>query len=210
MWEWFQHNSGAISSIATLATLVVWIGYFQVLLNGYRHRMRARILINRGGGRNIDARCVLSNMSSEPIYIEAIVISLEGDEDDQICSLSDFEIRSSSEVDPRVKMLQGPLDSAEMVDIGSYREILDQIMDFNGRSGAGYTGKFTITVIATYTAENALVASERTYEAYEDGGKVRLYSPTVSAQMVRSKRERRRLQRLLEQDDLHRARGANA
>lgn len=129
MWDWLQQNSGAISSLATLATLIVWIGYFQVLLNGYRHRMRPRILINRGGGRNIDARCVLSNMSAEPIYIEAIVISMKEQDEDQICSLSDFEIRSPDQSDPRVKMLQGPLDSAEMVDIGSYREILQQVLE---------------------------------------------------------------------------------
>lgn len=202
MWDWLQQNSGAISSLATLATLIVWIGYFQVLLNGYRHRMRPRILINRGGGRNIDARCVLSNMSAEPIYIEAIVISMKEQDEDQICSLSDFEIRSPDQSDPRVKMLQGPLDSAEMVDIGSYREILQQVLEVSAPDEEALPEQFTITVIATYTAENSLVASERKFEIYEDGGKMRLYSPTVSAQMIRSKRERHRLQRMLEKDDL--------
>ncbi|WP_336056576.1 hypothetical protein [Nitratireductor sp. CH_MIT9313-5] len=210
MWEWFQLNSGAISSVATLATLVVWIGYFQVLLNGYRHRMRPKILINRGGGRNIDARCVLSNMSAEPIYIEAILLSTKGDDDDQVCSLSDFEVRYPDQADQRVKLLQGPLESAEMVDIGSYREILEQVLASEGAEQGQYPPEFTITVVATYTAENALVAAERAFRIYEDKNKLRLYSPTVSARMIRSKRQRRRLQRLLEKDDLQRIKASGS
>ena len=74
LWSWLRENHGAVSALASLATLVVWTLYFQMLLMNYRRTLRPKILINRGAGHRLQAHCLIANMSAEPIYIEAVLL----------------------------------------------------------------------------------------------------------------------------------------
>ena len=67
----------AISAIASVLTLFVWVFYAQLLYNGYVRQRRPRIIINRGKGvEEAEALCLISNMSNEAIYIQHLVAVL--------------------------------------------------------------------------------------------------------------------------------------
>lgn len=190
VWNWLSENHGALNAIAAILTLFVWLFYFQVLLSSYRHRLRAKILITRGGGRKIAARCIVTNMSAEAIYVEAIIITMRADQQRFVASLSELDIEQSDAADPRQKYLQGPVSSGEMIDIGSFEDLLSR-----ATNGGPMPGSFTISVIATYTAEETLVAAERDFEVSGQD----LISDAIVARQVRSPWQRRRLVRLLEE-----------
>lgn len=200
MWTWLQDNHGPVSALASIFTLAIWTLYFQILLSSYHHRLRPKILINRGAGHTLHAHCVIANMSAEPIYIEAILadIGFRGEQDSIVrrrCSLSDLDldIKSTENSDLRPQWFQGPLDSGEFISVGTYHHLLDR-----AASSAGVTSpicEVTLTVVATYTAQDALVAACRTFDIERDDGGDVLMPRSLTATQIRSRAEQQALER---------------
>ncbi|MFP1631836.1 hypothetical protein ACLB6G_08875 [Zhengella sp. ZM62] len=191
MWNWLQDNHGAVSAIASIATLVVWTLYFQLLLSNFRHRIRPKILINQGAGDSLQAHCLIANMSAEPIYIEAVITDIgyrSGDETTyrrSRCSLSDLDVEVSDQVDRRPQWMQGPLGSSEFIDIGSYGQLIDRTTD------KGHIVKtvdeLTVTIVATYTARDTPVAARRSFDLRHTQRGVHLEPRTYTAEQIRSR-----------------------
>ena len=63
MIEWIKDNQGVVSVGVSIATLLIWIIYAQLLYLGFRRQRTPRMLINRGRKKDLDALCIISNMS---------------------------------------------------------------------------------------------------------------------------------------------------
>ena len=63
----------------------------QLLYLNFKRQRQPKIIINRGFGRTLQARCVISNMSPEPIFIEHIIAILHTDQGAISRDLIDFE-----------------------------------------------------------------------------------------------------------------------
>jgi hypothetical protein len=81
MLDWISEHHRVLSVLTNIGMLFVWIVYLQLFLSSYKRQTRPKILINVGAGRSIDARCLLSNMSSEAIYVESLIATLETEKD---------------------------------------------------------------------------------------------------------------------------------
>ena len=77
MWGWVEENSGTIQVIVSIATAIIWIFYLQVFLMSYLRQTRASLLITMAGGKTSRARCIVSNMSSEPAFLVEVIAELE-------------------------------------------------------------------------------------------------------------------------------------
>lgn len=193
VWAWLGNNQGQVGAVLSALTLGVWVLYLQLLLNSYRHQRRPKILINMGAGHTIDAKCVVANMSAEPIYIEAVVLSLALRERQVVCTLSNLNAPSTPEVDPRSQWFQGTLDSGELLDLGSYGDLIER----TGVRPTDAASMLTVTVVATYTAEDGLVAAERAFDLTRESGNCLLHPRSLVARQIRSRRARRALEHLI-------------
>ncbi len=209
LWDWLKDNHGAVSATASILTLLVWTLYFQLLYNNYRRLPRPRILINRGAGQTTEARCIVANMSAEAIYIEAVLISFGGENDKNeptVCSLSDLDTTTPQDVaDPRRAWLQGPLQSGELIDIGSYESLMDKAAGGTGNAGedaSGPAAPLTVTVVASYLSEDGLVAAERVFDLDRAVRPIRLKPRSTAARQIRSARSRRSIERLMMRRDI--------
>jgi hypothetical protein len=206
MWNWLQDNAQILSALSAWATLGVWALYLQLLYSSYRLSRRAKILINRGAGDTIDAKCIIANMGAEPIYIEAIRISLTRGDCSHSCALSNHEVSMTSENDPRPQLMQGPLSSSEMLDIGRFSALIGYCI--NGASG--FTGpdseplidnaEVTILVVATMASESRPVAAQRTFKLGAQQDPLLLHPRTLRTEQIRSKRARREIEASLNRD----------
>ena len=192
MWNWLGENSSAIGVLTGVLTLVVWVLYFQLLYLGFRQTQRSNLLISIAGGPQIDAQCIIANMSRQPIYIEAVAVSVKGEAGASVHSLSDLQL-DGSDGDLRSRAMQGPLASGEMIVLGSYRNLVKR----TGASAEGKELRFTLTAIAIYAGEDRSVAAERDFVLRGD----QLFSTSARARQLRSRRDRARLD-LLIQDSL--------
>lgn len=199
MWEFVKANHGAISAVATVVTLIVWALYFQLLLNSYRHRVRPKININRGGGPSTSSRCVISNMSAEAVYVEAIILTLRDGDKRRVCYLSDLDVSLSSDRDERTQLFQGPLAAGEFIDIGSFDGLIERASDTFERGDmiAADAHRLEVMVVATYTAEGGLIAAERRYDLDRRGGQGILTPITFTTRQIRSRKERRNIERII-------------
>lgn len=187
LWAWLGENSGAVSAVASCLTLIVWLGYFQLLYLGFSRAQRASILISVAGGPRLDAECILANMSLQPIYIEAVTISMPGERGDTVHLLSDLRI-DANRSDLRSSALQGSLSSGEMISLGPFRSLLERA----GRPAPEGEARFSLMAVGVYAGADRLIAAERFFIQRGE----ELHARSVGSCQLRSWRDRRRLRRL--------------
>lgn len=190
MWSWLAENHGAVGAVASCLTLVVWLLYFQLLYLGFRQTQRANILITVAGGPSVDAECILANMSRQPIFVEAVAVTVTRRDGTIAQSLSDLQMDDSHN-DLRSRAMQGPLASGEMIPLGRFRALLARA----GCTEDDRDIRFSLTAVALYAGEDRLVAAERDFLLRDD----QLLSTSASARQLRSWRDRRRLEDLIQE-----------
>jgi hypothetical protein len=196
IWQFITSNSGGINVITNILMLGVWALYFQLILHTYRHGLRPKILINRAAGCTLDARCIITNMSSEKIYLESVLLTLSNDEEEQTFVLTEYVGAEPQSATPQL-LFQGPLSSGELVDIGSYRSLMDRSLgsDANHPLREPNLRSLKIAVVATYTAEDQIIGAERTFDI--DPEDHRMSPLRYSADQIRSGRRRAEIERYM-------------
>ncbi|WP_367715024.1 hypothetical protein AB2N04_13970 [Nitratireductor sp. GISD-1A_MAKvit] len=101
---------------------------------------------------------------------------------------------------------RGPLDSSEWIDIGTYRQLIGQAVARG--EAASRMRQVTITVVATYRAQDTLVAARRTFDITRDSAGERLSPRNFTAEQIRSRRQRRVIEQLMRSERLDEHGGA--
>jgi hypothetical protein len=200
MFEWITQNANVLSLVIDIGMLAVWLTYLHVFLNGFQRQTRSKIVINRGVGNDLDARCLISNMSSESIYVESIVASVEAAGRDWRCTVTDIDTADGQELppDPKQRTHQGPLRAGDYMDIGSYRQLLDRVFKGHGSAGA-VLGELDapivaqVEVVADYASEDLLVGARRRFNLELHDGRWLLKAKSGGTEQIRAGRERRRM-----------------
>ncbi|RFC63166.1 hypothetical protein DYI37_13205 [Fulvimarina endophytica] len=181
--------------------LVVWIMYLQLLLNGYRRLRQASILVTRGAGSGLGARCLITNMSQEPIYVTSLIVEVRSNgtwNETQLTDMRDLPEELGS--DPTSAMRQGSLERGQYLDIGHFSSLLDQLASNDPEiRSARDIDAVKITVVALYGPETLPVGAKRMFTIdrnHENGSRV--IPNSVRTEQIYRKRERRRLLKELE------------
>jgi len=209
MLNWLRENSAAANVALNFAMLLVWIAYLQVFVSNYRRQRRASILINVGGGPGLDARCLVSNMSQDAIYIRSLIFDLttaEGTSSRSVTEIEDLEDWKGP-TDLNLWTRQGPLTAGSVRDMGTFRAMLDHALRARTAPAApsaiasvDLIEQVRVTVIAHYGPEDLLVAAEQTYTFDRRDGATWLIPQAVTPRQIRSRAERGRIMTRLEQE----------
>lgn len=209
MFEWITAHEKTINTLVNLGMLIVWISYLHVFISSYRRQNRANILINRGAGAGLNGRCLVSNMSADAIYVESIVATLETIDGDMTCPITELIGQEEKNVLPDLKLdtRQGPLLAGHVRDIGTFHSLIAHVLQHEDshRNAIEHfiqqsLRAVQITVVAVYGSEDLLVGARRRFEIVRTGGDLGLKACTVSAEQIRSRRERKAINTLLEKD----------
>ena len=138
MLDWAMQHSQLISDVLNLGMLLVWIIYLHVIVIGRRRQARANILITIGSGSGLAARCLVSNMSAEAIYIHSIILRLETEEGVVNASVTEIDtVEGQHEPsDLNLWTRQGPLQSGKLRDLGTFDGMIEHAL-LIGSNGAG-------------------------------------------------------------------------
>ena len=208
MHNWISEYHQTLSLLVNIGMLLVWIAYLQLFLRNYRRQTQPKILINIGAGRSIDARCLISNMGSDAIYIESLIATVETNDGRWECPVTDAQaLAQDQEQSLRNMTAQGTLKQGEMMDIGSFRDLARHVVresDCPVPSEAEFPEELTaieVQAIADFGPDDLLIGAKRRFEVVrEDGGWV-LGKHTPHTEQIRSRRERREIKRRLENID---------
>jgi hypothetical protein len=197
MWNWIASNHQVISALANIAMLLVWIAYLQVFVSSYRRQKRSNIQINRGAGSGLEARCLISNMSAEAIYIESIIATIETNEGRWSCPVTEL-LEGRSDLD--LKTRQGPLQAGRFADIGSFHNLIEPALQRCSGSRGGVASDdlknlvfFEIKVIAVHGSEDLLAGAMRRFDLIRQQGQLLVRGHAVGTRQIRSRHDRKRL-----------------
>ncbi|MBL3705319.1 hypothetical protein GI582_21690 [Sulfitobacter sp. BDSS02] len=198
MLEFIRQNSELMQIGASLTTTLVWLVYLHVLLRGFREQRRSSVLINRGGGEDIDARCLVSNMGAQPAYLLDVLACIETDEGADVSSVVDRRELRREELERATEMTgQGPLPSGGYVDIGSFKDIAKRAdSDIRLDDMSRRTVKL-IAVAATNQAAH-IVAAVREFDLVPEDNSVSVRPRSLEAKQLRSRRSRKQVRKALE------------
>lgn len=187
MWSWFVENGSGVSALTSCLMLIVWGLYLHLFYSSYRNQLRAKILINRGAGHNVSSRCIVTNMSSQTVYVEAIIVAVRARSKEHICSLSDLDRLAEPSGDERRDLFQGPLASGEYLDIGTFGDLFELALQHEPEASQDVTSA-NIIVAGRYTLHEQVVAAQRAFEIapFPDYKELRPKGPT---RQFRTKRE---------------------
>lgn len=185
MMGWIEDNQSVLSVCISFATLLVWLVYAQLLFSGFRRQRTPGVIINRGKQKDLDALCIISNMSKEAIYVEYIVAVLETsggtvtmdvtdrERDYTEASQKSNEKRPTSTVEPvglHENTRQGPLQSGDFMHIGTFKDVLYRLarqagIPLRGSRPEGdlQLQSLTIQIIALYGPESRPISASRKF-----------------------------------------------
>ncbi|NIC07342.1 hypothetical protein [Billgrantia bachuensis] len=222
MFDWLSQHGDNISVLTDIGTLLVWVVYAQLLYFSFRRQRRPRLLINRGRKKDIDALCIISNMSAEPVFIQHVIAELETsrgivcvDVTDRTESYSgDDESRRecgsslTADSSPIVRdgSHQGPLGPGNFVHIDSFGALTKRLAYDGGfemegihpRNGVVFRS-LTIRIICIYGSEDLPIGAERRFEFIEQQPECGLVPVTWDTKRLSSPWQRRRLCREIRQ-----------
>lgn len=215
MWNWLTQNAQLLNVIINLGMLLIWGIYLQLLLNNFRRQRHSKLIINRGRGKGIDALCIISNMSQEPVFIEAIIGILETSEGTYVYDVTDFTDENQKDWDEQQKdpselrlvTRQGPLSQGQYVQIGSFRQLMRGVANYHRLAvdssclpTDGLVFKsFELRLLGLYGPEDEPVGARRCFKIEEaDDGKHILVPETAVTIQLSSRRDRLEIRRWME------------
>ncbi|ASY63518.1 hypothetical protein SJ05684_c20770 [Sinorhizobium sojae CCBAU 05684] len=194
--RWISGHGQLISALTGVGMLLVWVIYLQVFISSYRRQLRATLLIARGAGDGLEARCFLSNMSSGPVYVQSVIITLETADGTLIRPATDIQ---DGEGSPIERTRQGPLQPGDIRDIGSFRSLICHALEA-ADDQAEIVQAMVIEILGVYGSEDLPVGARRRFILAKTQGRIRLRGDTIETQQIRKRRERRRLISELKRD----------
>lgn len=187
--EWLSSHSQSISAITSILTLFVWFFYAQILYRNFARTRRPRIIINRGHGNDLSALCLISNMSSEPIFLEHIIVTLHTSKGSLTNDMIDFEAdhrqngsdsedsdsspAKSEEGEEGMRSSQGPMLPGSFSHVGTFETILrrlcsvhDVALDHDRPTDDTVFHFLDIRVVAIYGSEDHPIGAERRFRLH--------------------------------------------
>ncbi|MEW5425069.1 hypothetical protein [Amorphus sp. 3PC139-8] len=205
MLNWLGENSGALNVAINLAMLVVWFVYLQLFLMAYLRQRKPKILINRGAGVGMNAHCLVSNMSQEPIYVQSILGILKTDDKSWMMAVTDVEGLDENKPRSKEATNQGPLCQGDHMDIGTLGSLIErtrrctELPDMDTPPSDVFK-EFELIVVAAHSSEALTIGAKRTFRFKPDTPGDNIVPATIETEQISAMWERRRVQRLLKQN----------
>ncbi|MBY4898269.1 hypothetical protein [Cupriavidus sp. AU9028] len=198
--QWITDHSQLISALTSVGTLLVWVIYLQVFVHSYRRQLRATLLITRGPGDGLASSCFLTNMSSGPVYVLSVFVTLETSDGTVVRSATNIQDADSEGLSrPLERTRQGPLQPGGIRDIGSFQRLMGHALQ-EADSRSERIQAITVVVLGTYGSEDLPVGARRRFLLTRTEDRLELHACKVDTEQVRKRSERRKLLEDLQRD----------
>jgi len=206
MLETLKEHAPLVAAVSSIGTLTIWAIYLHIFVSSHQRHVKPMLVINRGEGRTLEARCLVTNMSPEPVHIQSVVVRLHTSDALHTAYITDAEdIRRSGNQSGWQRMTrQGPLPPGTMVDMGSFACILDYAAHvcadeehFKGSKLASRVECIEISILGIYGSEDLLIGATRKFEPDHGNEPLELRAADALTSQITKRRERRRLSREL-------------
>jgi hypothetical protein len=156
------------------------------------------ILIHRSVGDDEAARCFVSNMGAEPIYLVSLIADLDIEGERRSAVITDRgEWREEN--NPASATTQGPLASGNYLDVGSFKDLMDRA-DSTVPGASDKAERLVLTAVASYGYGAKLVAARREFALRIHNDRRVIHPTDIITQQLSGPLARRRVKRRLMED----------
>lgn len=203
--DWLTQHSAILNLAINVGMLAVWILYLQLFLFTFLRSRKPRILINRGKGADIDALCLVSNMSQEPIYPLNVYFTMTlADGSTCQAAITDRDLlRTPEEEDPpRDVTSHGPLNQGDFISIGSFRHMIELSIHVSDSELGGLQDLqdklqlIEVMVTGAFGGDDLEVAAKRTFRVVTNRTPWMVVPTEPQTRQIFSRRDRRRIRRM--------------
>ena len=202
MWQWISDNGQLVSLAVSILMLIVWITYLQLLFVQFRAGRRFSVLITRAAGRGIRSRCLITNMSAQPIYVTSLIGTLHLADRQIELAITDLrELPEDLGDDPRSKMVQGSLMTGQYMNIGHFDEIVAATLEANEETDIDVSEvrQLDLIAVALYASDHLPVGASRSFRFEpRPNGRPKVQPLGLATEQIRRRRARRNLRAKVE------------
>lgn len=203
--NWISDHSNALNFITNLGMLFIWIVYLQLFLITYLRSRKPRIIINRSYGSDVDAICIVSNMSQEPIYTQNIYCTIHHQNGTCAAAITDREILQESGRDQRPDGVtsQGPLNQGDFVSMGTFKNMLAITSERSEEFPDGIDGladkinKMEIMVISAFGGDDLEIAATREFRIDTSVTPWKVIPMGPATKQISSRKERKKIRKMV-------------
>lgn len=200
MINWVAQHSSVLQVVLNGLMVLIWVLYLQIFLTSFRRQRRSDILITVGAGVGLRARCFITNLGLEPVYLLDVLVEIETESGTHQANITDRTELTDEELNnPAEATNRGPLKSGEFVDIGSFEKLVKRANSERQafRPEADVLSIEITALVATATTSSLAGASRKYMVRSLEEGKIHLLPTDIIATQVRSRAGRRRLREKL-------------
>ncbi|WP_322895244.1 MULTISPECIES: hypothetical protein [unclassified Yoonia] len=167
MIELFTQHTEIVNAILNAVMVLIWTAYLQVFLVSHRRQSRSIIHIDIGAAKGSRSRCLVTNLSSNPIYVQGLVADLQKDSRISRTIVTDRNEISENDVqDPLARTNRGTLHPGETVDIGSLSDLVSRaVISLDEEWSTDQIDSITVTVIAISGQADRIIGATKTFNA---------------------------------------------
>jgi hypothetical protein len=194
-------HSQAIGAMSNAAIVLIWVVYLQLFFITFRRQRRTSIHIDRGVATDENARCIVTNMGQEPVYLLAVVVDFGDEAGSQRAVVTDRDELADQEVAAQLdRTNQGPMAQGEARDVGSLADIMQRARHrLDADIPRTKIRSMCVSVVAISNQGEHLVAAQKEFDADHRPDGTTIFVPaTALTRQIRSRWKRRRLLALLE------------
>lgn len=163
--EFLETHSTLIQTLLQATVAFAWLISIYLLLMNFLRQRQSVILINRGTARGKLARCYVTNMGSEPIYLLAAFVYLESVSDSYLAPVTERDELHLEDLNhPSEASNQGPLKTGEVRDIGDFATLEKRARDkATDTSPPDVPDRFSVVIVAISGHAAHLVGAQQTF-----------------------------------------------
>jgi hypothetical protein len=197
-----QEHYDLLNLVANLAMMVVWIAYLNLFLISFHRQNRSVLHISSAASQDSRARCILTNMGSQHIYLLAVIVDIETDDGFSRAHVTDLVEKPVEDMQNLLdRTLQGPMEPGEIRDVGSFAELADRAATQLGEDfDATRTHSMTVTAVAAANQAKELVGGYKRFAVkdHHDGEVTRFHETSTLTPQYGGLFRSRRLRHLVE------------
>ncbi|MDX5402399.1 MAG: hypothetical protein LPK02_09525 [Rhodobacterales bacterium] len=199
MIEFLSRYSDILNVVLNAAMVVIWVAYLQVFTVNQLRQARAVLHIDLGAAEGARSRCLVTNLSSSAIYVQAIIAELTHEGHRSRTQITDKDELSPDDVDdPLSRTNRGTLQPGATVDIGSLENLVSRArIRLSEDWSSDHVEEVTITVVAIAGQVDRIVAASKTFDAERSDAGTRFTAKQLLTKQIRPRQTREEFSKML-------------
>lgn len=192
MLQFLAANVELLNAFLNGVLVLIWAVYLQLFLVSHLRLARSVIHIDIGAADGERTRCLVTNLSSNPIYVQGIVADFfENGNCARTVITEREEIDEGDVEDPLARTNRGTLQPGQTVDVGSLADMVRRAqIRLEQDWSTDEIDHVTVTVVGISGQLERVVGASKTFDAHYSHGRTNFFAQTLLTHQIRPRRAR--------------------